>query len=177
MKNTITGICLLFSAIAFSQSEAITNFGLKAGYNRSDVTGEQTNGEPTGYLGSEAYIGLFSESKLSENWFLGNEITFSFTDTYHYLEMPVFVKVRLFERWKVFAGPRLDFIITNYDSSAYEFNTFGYSVEAGVEFKINRKSFIELRYAIGLKEQINDFFFDINNGSRNTFRIGIGFRF
>lgn len=177
MKNIIALICFLFVNFIYAQSEAVTHFGFKAGYNHSDITGKETDGTPTGFLGYEAYVSLFSESQLTEKWFLGNEITFSFTDSFHYIEIPLFLKYQAFERWKVFAGPRLDFIITEYDRTAYEFNTFGYSIEGGVEFKINRKLIAEIRYAFGLKEQINDFFLDINDGKRNTFRVGIGFKF
>lgn len=177
MKRILSIVFLLTGGYLFSQSEATTNFGIKGGYNYSDVIGKQTNGDPTGYIGYEAYVGLFSESKLSQNWYIGNELLFSYTDTYNYLEIPVLAKVQLAQRWKVFAGPRLDLIISDYDNIEYKFKTLGYSIETGVEFKINRKSFLEMRYAYGLKEQINDLILDINNAKRNTFRIGLGIRF
>ena len=81
----------------------------------------------------------------------------------------------------MFLGPKLDILVDNLasdlDNSYNKFKTLGISADMGVQFEIYRRFFAETRYSYGFTEQVNDYFLDINNGKRNTFRVGIGYRF
>lgn len=156
-----------------------TRFGFKGGFNRSHIKGVETDGDRTGYIGGELYGAFFGDTRLNETLSLGYEFLFSWTDDYHFVEIPLHLKYNFYDKWSAFAGPKLDILVDN-DGDAggnYQFKTFGVSAELGVQYNITRAFFAETRYAKSFTEQVTDFVLDINNGKRNTFRIGLGIRF
>lgn len=167
--------------VCFSQNSKKTDFGIKGGVNLSHIVGIDSDGELTGYVGTELYVSLFSDSKLTERWSIENEILFSYTDDYHFIEIPVHTKYNLFKKWYVFLGPKLDFILDNdndyFERHIYRFKNFGISIESGIQYHLSKRGFVELRYSKGLTQQINNLVLDINNAKRNTLRIGIGIKF
>jgi opacity protein-like surface antigen len=157
-----------------------TWISVKAGYNRSDISGTDSNGDKTGYVGGELYGGFAVEWMLNKKWYLESELLFSWTDDYHFLEIPLHVKYLLAKKWSVFLGPKLDFLVDNVadDFDVYhKFKTLGVSLDMGVQFDIYRRFFTEARYSHGFTEQVTDYFLDINNGKRSTLRVGVGYRF
>jgi len=157
-----------------------TRFGFKGGFNRSHVKGVESDGDQTGYIGGELYGGFFADTELSEKLNLENEILFSWTDDYHFIEIPVHLKYKFNHKWSALAGPKLDIIADNDNDpfeSGYKFKNFGISAELGVQYNISNRFFAETRYARSFTAQVTDLFLDINNGKRNTFRIGLGIRF
>jgi hypothetical protein len=181
MKKTLFIVALLSSFLSFSQTIKKTTFGIKAGLNFSDVVGVESDGDKTGYVGTEIYGSLFVDTELNENWNLENELLFSYTDDYHFLEIPVHLKYKFLKNWNFLFGPKIDFILDNdndpFESSSYRFKNFGVSIEVGTQYYISKRLFAELRYSKGLTQQIDDLVFDINKGKRNTLRIGIGIKF
>jgi hypothetical protein len=172
---------LLISITAFAQDnqrrQATTRFGFKAGFNRSDITGKTTNGEKTGYIGGELYAGFFSETIFSPRCKFAQELLFSWTNDYHFIEIPLLVHYRINERWSTFGGLRLDVVADNDEPGWATFQHVGFSPEAGVQFVFLKRFCAEFRHAAGLIPQVNDHSFDINNGRRNTTRVGVGFYF
>jgi hypothetical protein len=157
-------------------NKKLTYFGFKGGLNRSVINGKELNGTATGYIGLEFYAAFFAETVLNEKWKFENEILFSFTDEYHFLEIPVHLKHPLFKNIFAFAGPKLDIIIDK-DNDFYDFKNFGLSLELGLQYEITRRIISEIRYSNGLSPQVNDFVLDIYDGKRNTLRFGLGFKF
>lgn len=153
-----------------------TSFGFKAGLNRSVINGKELDGTATGYIGIELYAAFFAETELNKNWRFENELLYSFTDEYHFLEIPIHLKYLLLKKSLVFGGPKLDVIINN-DNEFYDFNNFGISIELGAQYEITSRIICEIRYSNGLLPQVNDFVLDIYDGKRNTLRLGLGFRF
>lgn len=151
-------------------------FGFKAGFNRSHVKGKETDGDKTGYIGGEVYGGLFIEIMMSRQVNIGSELLFSWTDDYHFIEVPIHLKVTVARGWNIFAGPKFDFLMDPSDD-LYKFKNFGMSADLGLQYNITRRFFAEIRQSIGLTEQITDIGLDINNAKRNTSRIGLGIRF
>lgn len=178
MQKTLA-ILALFTFVTISvsaQSKRLTTFGLKGGFNGSIITGEELTGAATGFIGFEAYVSLLMDTELNQKWRFENELLFSFTDDYHFLEIPLRLKYPIHPRVLLAAGPKLDLALNN-DDAIYDFNTVGVSVEAGIQYDLTKRILAEMRYAHGLLPQINDFALDIYNGTRNTFRLGIGYRF
>lgn len=153
-----------------------TRAGFKAGFNRTHIRGVETDGDKTGYIGGELYAGFFGESRFSERLSIGYELLFSWTDDYHYIEIPLHLKYHLNERWSTFAGPRID-VIVDRDDDFYDFKRVGMSAELGGQFNIKSWLFAEARYCKGFTKQVDNFFLDINSGRRNTLRLGLGLRF
>lgn len=156
-----------------------SSFGLKGGLNRSIVNGRTTTGAKTGYRGTEVYGSLFADFKLTQQWNFENELMFSWTDDYHFVEIPLHLKFKLSNKWKTFAGPKLDIILDNENDpfkSEYKFRHFGLSGELGVQYRITNWLFAETRYSQAFTRQVTDLALDINNAKRNTFRLGFGVR-
>src|SRR5262245_56402943 len=87
------------------------DYGFKAGLNHSMVRGYETNGAKTGFTGDELYTGFFADLKLNAEAILEGELLFSWTDEYHFIEIPAHLKYKLANRWSIFAGPKLDIIL------------------------------------------------------------------
>lgn len=171
---------ILFTSITLTvtaqQEKKLTPFGLKAGLNRSVVNGKEPDGTPTGFIGLELYVSFFIDNELNEKWRFENEILFSFTDDYHFIEIPLRLKYQVHKNILLTAGPKLDFVLNN-DNQIYDFNNFGVSVEMGIQYKLTKRIISEFRYSAGLLPQINDYVLDIYDGKRNTTRLGLGYRF
>ena len=183
-KNLMTYL-LLFSCLSMTivaQSRKIeptkqTTFGFKGGFNKSVINGREFGSclARAGYVGYEMYGGLFSNTKLSEKLNLENELLFSYTDEYIFIEIPIHLKYKIREKWSVLLGPKMDFIPSKYAN--YEFEPMGISAELGVQYDINKRYFAELRISKGFTQQVNDFVLNIYDGVRNTFRFGLGVNF
>jgi hypothetical protein len=157
-------------------AKTLTPFGLKAGLNRSVINGKELDGTATGFIGLELYVSFFIDTELNKKWRFENEILFSFTDDYHFIEIPFRMKYQIYKKMILTAGPKLDFVLNN-DDETYDFNNFGVSVEMGIQYELTKRIISEFRYSLGLLPQINDFALDIYDGRRNTMRLGLGYRF
>ena len=183
MRIALTSTFLFLFFASFSQENKntiITQFGFLGGLNHSVVNGKDSVGAKIGYIGTELYAGFFADSRLSSKWNLENELLFSWTDDYHFIEVPIHLKYKFSDRWAAFFGPKLDFIVDDDNDpfeSYYKFRNFGISVDMGIQFNILKRLFAEGRFSKSFTQQITDHGLDINNAKRNTFRIGVGFRF
>ena len=175
-------LCILFFTIygfIASQNIRYTNFGIKVGVNRTEIIGFESNDSKTGFVGIQVFGGLSMQTKIGKKLFLENEFLFSYTDDYHFIEIPLELKYIIFEKFYLKLGPKLDFIVDNEqeNSSYYYFKTFGISLYSGLEYDIFKNIFIELNFSKGFTEQVNDKILDINNGKRNVLRLAIGYKF
>jgi opacity protein-like surface antigen len=164
------------SLVAAGQYKNSTSFGIKGGLNRSVIDGVELNGTKTGYVGLEMYFGFFADTQFNSGWNFESELLYSFTDEYHFIEMPLHIKFPLFKKSVLFFGPKIDLIVTQ--QNPYNLvNNPGVSIELGVQYDLTSRFIAELRYAKGSRKQINDSKFDLYDGKRNTLRLGVGFRF
>jgi hypothetical protein len=158
-----------------------TIFGFKGGYNNSVINGRELSGAKTGYTGGELYGAFFADTRITKKISFENELLFSWTDDYHFIEIPLHLKFTFAGKWNVFAGPKLDIIADKsnayFESGRFDFRHFGVSGELGVQYNFTRWFFAETRYSKGFTKQVNDSWLDINGGKRNTFRIGAGIKF
>lgn len=179
-KIIITCFIILNYINTNAQTENKTTFGFKGGYNNSIVDGKELNGTKTGYIGYELYGSFFADTELNKILNLENEILFSYTDDFHFIEIPVHLKYRIKQKWFILAGPKLDFIADNDNDSFeanYRFKNFGVSGELGLQYHFSKRFFAETRYSRSFTSQITNLGLDIYNGKRHTFRIGLGIKF
>jgi hypothetical protein len=166
----------VFNCLTVNGQERKGTFGAKVGLNNSRVKATERDGTRSGYVGTEIYGGFFVDTRLTSKLDLGSELLVSYTDDYHFIELPLNLKYKFAEKWNVFAGPKLDYIVDESDEF-YRFMKLGVSAEVGSQFHINRLFFAELRYAKSFTPQIDSDFLEFYNGKRNTFRLGIGMNF
>jgi hypothetical protein len=172
----LASICLIVQVTA--QTEKKTRFGIKGGFNHTVINGYETNGTKTGFTGSSVYGAFFSETHIGSSTFLVNELLFSWTNDWHFIEIPIHIRQMLSPKLAVFLGPKLDLAADKFDNTKNSKSGFiGVSIEAGTQLNLTKRIFAEGRYSIGLSKQFRDESFDINDGQRNNLRFGIGFRF
>ena len=147
-----------------------TTFGFKGGLNQSYISANNT----PGYQGLEFYGGFFSETRLSEKWSFQNELLFSFTDDYHFIEVPLFLKYNFNEKLSLFVGPKLDFLVDEV-SDGEKFDPLGLSLEIGVQYNFAKRFFVEGRYGYSFTNQVD--FGEFYSGARRTLRFGVGYKF
>lgn len=177
MRKLIFLCTILLSQIVITaQINFKTNLGFKAGLNNSDVVGTEKNGTATGFTDTTFYGGFFADTKLAKNTSLENELLFSMTNDYFFLELPIHIKQHVFKKIFVFYGTKLDFASTDRRPD-YEIEPLGISGEIGTQYLLTNKLFLELRYSHGFTKQINDNVLEILNARRNTLRLGIGVKF
>lgn len=152
------------------------SFGFKGGMNSSRINATEINGSKSGYIGTELYAGFFADTRMTEKLNMGTELIFSFTDSYHFIEVPLHFKFNIREKWNLMAGPKLEYIADYMDDFDY-FKRVGISAEIGSQYQLNPVFFAEARYAYGFTPQINSPGFGFYDGKRNTFRLGLGINF
>jgi len=175
MKVFATLLLLSMTITVSAQNVKSTLFGFKVGLNNSVINGVELDGDKTGFVGYELYGGFFSNSKLNDKFNLENELLFSYTDEYVFIEIPIHLKYNIYEKWSVLMGSKMD-IIPN-ELNGHEIKPMGISAEIGVQYDINKKFFAELRTSKGLTKQVNDLLLEIHEGKRNTYRFGLGINF
>jgi len=163
-------ICTMPSLQAQEQntySKNKTTFGIKGGVIKNSISN---------YTGYGLYAGLFSNTRFNKKWSIQNEINIV-ADGYLYVEIPVVLKYHISEKWSVFAGPKIDFLISD-DSTQLtktHFNTIGLSVDVGMQYNLSKKLFVEARYGYNFTNQLESIKYPTRN--RQTFRIGLGYKF
>ncbi|AOW19352.1 outer membrane beta-barrel protein [Urechidicola croceus] len=177
MKLNLFFVLLFTTYLSFSQTTKKTFFGFKGGLNFSNVVGQELDGTKTRYVGTELYGSLFADTELNDKWNLEYELLFSYTDDYHFIDIPIHLKYKI-KKWNILFGPKLDFLADNDNlETGYQFQNFGVSFEIGTQYSISKKIFAELRYSKSMTKQIDDLFLEIYDGKRNTLRLGLGIRF
>ena len=173
---TIALLVLYFGLHAQSEKGKII-FGIKGGFNHTVINGYETNGARTGFIGSTIYGSLFGEKGIAENKFVSAELTFSWVDDWNFLEIPVHFRQMLNRQISIFAGPKLDVAIDRIDKTKEcTSRLLGLSAEAGAQYDFSHHLFGEVKYSVGVTGSFNDVFFDSNNGRRDNFRFGVGYR-
>ena len=169
-------LVLLAPRDCVAQEKNNTACGLKAGLNHTRLFGRDSNGDKLGYSGTEIYGSFFLETGRRHTTYLGTELIFSYTESYHFIEVPLQLKQVLTRRLTAFAGPKLDYFLDKHfeNDPLSRVKSLGISVDAGLQFTLLKCLFTECRYSTGLTRQINDYGFDINHARRSTLRLGLG---
>jgi hypothetical protein len=183
-------LCIGFTALTVQGQElkkdqrGSTTFGIKGGINQALINDSSTSAD-LGY-----YFGLFSETRLSKKWSLQNELLFTAntevtsnpfnelnseeTRELTFFEVPVHLKYYITDKLSVFAGPKLSFL------AAGQADNVGLAIDAGIQYDVSNKLFIEARYSQDLFTQNTVFdgnsIFGTDN-SLNQVRLGVGYKF
>ncbi|WP_157547280.1 outer membrane beta-barrel protein [Kordia zhangzhouensis] len=148
-----------------------TIFGFKAGLNQSYLNTSSDND----YSGLELYGGFFAETSLSNTLSFQYELLYSYTDDISFLEIPLLLKYHLNDKWSIMSGPKLD-VVANKTIENALYEPLSVSLEIGTQYNISKRFFIEGRYGYGLSKEV---LIDSNSNSysRNTLRLGVGYKF
>lgn len=182
MKN-IKGIILaiMLTTITFSYSQSNVRFGVKAGINYANFSGSDINTDAI----SNYHAGILVELKLFDNLaiqpellystigasydFVGNEIK----NELGYISIPVLAKFNLSQSLFLEVGPQAGFLLSNKDEvNINDYNTFDFSVNAGLGINISKNLFANARYNAGLTEVSRSA--DVKN---SVFQVSVGLLF
>lgn len=175
-NNHLNVLFLFLTVFGYSQKYPI-KFGVKAGWNYSNVNAMDENGEPSGYLSDifdEAYAGITVEKQISSSSYVQTSAVVSFTDRITFLELPVYYRINFYKKFSLFTGPKLNYIPDSESSQPYYFRRrFGISGDIGVSYKISDHFTMEGSFSKGFTKQYDDLVLTYYQARRDVYRIGI----
>lgn len=170
---------LFIFGFTYAQKSPV-KFGVKAGWNYSNVHAIDENGESSGYLsdGGEVYGGLTLEKQILEKSYIQANLLVSFTDRVTFLELPIYYKYNFYNRFSFIIGPKLNYIPDSEESQPYNFERrLGISGDLGIDYKISKHFIVEGTFSKGFTKQYSDLVLTYYHARRNVYRIGISYYF
>jgi hypothetical protein len=171
---------LLLSILVYSQRYPL-KFGLKGGWNYSNINAIDEKGERSGYRSDiidEAYVGFTFEKQILERSYLQSALLVSFTDRITFLELPFYFKYNFYDKFSFFTGPKLNYIPDDEISQPYYFRRrFGLSGDLGLEYKLSNHFLIEGSFSKGFTKQYDDLALTFYQARRDVYRVGLTYFF
>lgn len=178
--KSLNVLFILLCIMTYSQNKGL-RYGIKAGWNYSNVNAIDENGEPSGYLSGiidEIYGGVVIEKQISPKSFVQIVPTVSFTDAVTFIELPLYYKYNFYNKFSVLIGPKLNYIPDEQFNSFYYFrNRFGISGDIGLEYKISDHFTVEGTYSKGFTKQFDQIVLTYYEARRDVYRIGVTYFF
>lgn len=178
--KTLNVLFLLVGGLLLSQKYPL-RFGIKGGWNYSNVDAVDSEGELSGYRSDiidELYGGLVLEKQITSRSYIQSGLLISFTSEITFLELPIFYKYQFYKNFSVIGGPKIEYIPDEqYNWGFYFRNRFGVSANLGIDYKISKKFTAEAYYSRGLVKQYDDLMLEYYDSKRNVYRVGITYFF
>jgi opacity protein-like surface antigen len=186
MKKILLAVVLFIAASTASQAQLV-KFGVKAGVNFANQTGDASlEGVEFDKEGITSYhAGLVAEIKLLDKFAVQPELLYStvganyknageeFKNELGYISIPVMAKFYLTDSFSLEVGPQASFLLSEKnDFDVENGETFEFGVNAGLGFKLTENFFVQGRYGLGLTEASKDA--DVKN---STVQFSVGFLF
>lgn len=185
MKKILLAAVLFLAASASIQAQLV-KFGVKAGVNFANQTGDAFDASGIDKEGITSYhAGLVAEIKLLDRFAIQPELLYStqgatykyaaeeFKNELGYLSIPVMAKFYLTDSFSLEVGPQASFLLSEKDNVDFEdAETFEFGVNAGLGFKLTENFFVQGRYGLGLTEASKNA--DVKN---STVQLSVGFLF
>jgi hypothetical protein len=180
LKRFIQILCILITGIIYSQDYPL-RFGIKAGWNYSNVNAVDEFGEPSGYLSDiidEAYAGFLVEKQISTKSYIQVTPTVSFTDAVTFIEIPIYYRYNFYKNFSILVGPKLNYIPDEqYNNSYYFRKRLGISGDIGVDYKLSNHFTVEGTFSKGFTKQFDDLVLTYYEAKRDVYRIGVTYYF
>ncbi|MEO8236870.1 MAG: porin family protein [Flavobacterium sp.] len=186
MKKIFLAAVLFLVASASIQAQLV-KFGVKAGVNFANQTGDATfDGDDFNKEGITSYhAGVVAEIKLLDRFAIQPELLYStqgatyknavseFKNELGYLSIPVMAKFYLTDSFSLEVGPQASFLLSEKnDFDVKDAETFEFGVNAGLGFKLTENFFVQGRYGLGLTDASKNA--DVKN---STVQLSVGFLF
>jgi len=180
LKRFIKILCLLTAGIIYSQDYPL-KFGIKAGWNYSNVNAIDEFGEKSGYLSGiidEAYAGFLIEKQISAKSYIQVTPIVSFTDAVTFIELPMYFKYNFHGKFSILAGPKLNYIPDEQYNNFYYFRKrLGISGDIGVDYKLSNHFTVEGTFSKGFTKQFDQLVLTYYEARRDVYRIGVSYYF
>lgn len=179
MKKIIY-LLVAFAGIATMQAQGI-NFGIKAGANFSDFTGDVDTESITNFhAGAVVELNLVPTFSIqAEGLFSSQGATYKDTAldvaedlNLDYISVPVMAKYYILpKKLSLMAGPQFSFLV-NEAKESFESKSFDMAAAGGVELKIIAGLFAQARYTIGFTDV-----YDNVDAKNAVFQLSVGYFF
>ena len=194
MKKVLLSAVAVMAFMSVSAQE--TRFGVKAGVNLSNLTGDAEDAKSL--VGFQ--VGGFAEIKLTEKFAIQPEVLFStqgakfegtdgdsdYNTKLNYINVPVLAKYFVTEAFTVEAGPQIGFLVSAKDDGEdtkdyYKSVDFGFNFGAGYNFTENLS--LGLRYTLGLSsvadtpDEFEDFGFGDITVRNSNLALALAYKF
>ncbi|WP_108868427.1 porin family protein [Aquimarina aquimarini] len=157
-----TTIFLMF--VTFNSEAQEASYGVRIGANLSSISSDDI---PENLEDSRLGIvaGFLAEFPITEKWSFQPEFQYSAIGNddeslrVDYLQVPVFIKYNISDRFNVHIGPQAGIKIWEWEdntSTETNFNTFNLAAVAGIGVNITENFFADLRYGFGISNMIDD---------------------
>lgn len=173
MKKSILFIAAMVFSTTFVAAQEFVYFGAKGGVNFSNFSGDGWSGFDDGKARTAYHFGLVSEIPVTDRFSIQPEVLYSAqgydiarrdngNDLEHkldYVNVPVLVKLYVFDGLSVEAGPQFGFLAdhevgtgdNDVEISDDNINSFDLSLGLGASYKFN-KFFLYGRYNAGMTD-------------------------
>ena len=176
MKKIILSVAAIFAfGVASAQDDSAMTFGVKAGLNNSNFTGDWDTDAKMGF-----YVGGFADFAIGENFHIQPEVLYSMEGAdddagVSYLKVPVMFKYYLVESFNLQAGPYLGFKAgTEEDAMDEAVKSMDFGLGIGAAYELPIGLFFDARYNLGL-QNISEI--DGQDAKNTVIQVGLGYRF
>ncbi len=181
MKNSLSLLIICLIPLIMTSQTFPLKYGIKAGWNYSNVDAIDDLGEKSGYISSiidEAYAGLVVEKQIGQKSYVQSGLIFSFTESVNFIELPIFYKYNFLQNFSFLIGPKIEYIPDKQFNNNYFFKRrFGFSANLGLDYQLSKKWILEAYYSKAFVKQYDDWDLDYYDSKRNVYRIGVSYFF
>jgi hypothetical protein len=179
MKKIILTMAAVF-AVSFANAQdkkggsSDMKFGVKAGLNNSNYTGDADTDAATSF-----YVGGLVDFAVSEKFHVQPELLYSVEgadeDSMTFLRLPIMAKYYVADGFSLQAGPEFAFKIAAENELTDEFSkSLDYGLGLGAGYELESGLFFDARYNLGLANISDVDGFDVGTSS---IQVGLGYRF
>ncbi len=154
MRKIVLTVLLTLTGIGMQAQ----GFGLKGGFNFSNLTGDNTENFNV-YSGF--HVGVLYEIGLLDHVSIQPELLYSVQGAkrkndeikLNYFTVPAVLKLYLNDGFNIQAGPQFGMLLSESDNfEAFKSKTFDFGFTGGIEFFVTDGLFVQARYYYGTKE-------------------------
>ena len=172
-KVFLTAVALFAFGFANAQADGV-KFGVKAGVNLTNFTGDVESDQGTGF-----YIGGLVDLAVSGNFHVQPELLYSVEGakdaSVSYLRIPVMAKYYVMQGLSLQVGPEIAFKIAAEDDFTDEvIKSMDFGIGAGAGYELPMGLMFDIRYNLGLANISEVEGADIKNVG---IQLGVGYRF
>ncbi len=184
MKKNILWISVVFLFITLHSFAQEGVYGIRIGGNLSSISSDDIPenledsrfGVVVGFLAEYPLKGKLSIQPEFQYSSMGNDDESLRID---YLQLPIFLKYNFSELVNIHLGPQAGVKIWEWQdktSAEANFNTFNFSVVAGIGVNITENFFADLRYGFGVSNIIDDTNISDSEGTTRNIQLSFGYK-
>lgn len=178
MKKIVLSALAIFAfGFANAQDSEGMKFGVKAGLNMSNITGDYDADGKTGF-----FVGGLVDFAVGENFHVQPELQYSSEGAddadISYLRIPIMAKYYVMEGLNLQAGPSIAFKVGADEGLDENTKSLDFGLGIGAGYELPMGVMFDVRYTLGLSDISDGDAADAGIEAKTTmFQIGVGYRF